>query len=430
MTLSDTPRIYTALPQWLACLVYLWPVSCRLRGWKMVGGAGVFLAVQATFLILTSDVPLWLWAPCMLISVGFMFLFIWGSGKVDLVNATYACIRAFVLSELLASVEWQCHSILYLIGRSKWELLLLLIAVYGGITLIFGWLEYRFIPSVCPYRIVSWRVVGVAFVVGVMVFVLSNMGFLKGIGYTDSMNVFNTRTLVDISGVAILYAFHFYVFNFYYHMKVDALEVVLQKQYLQYQQSKGNIELINRKYHDLKHQIAILRKDLGDSHHMEYLDQMEAEIKKYESENKTGNAVLDVILTDKSYFCLQSNITLSCVADGSLLDFMDDMDICTIFGNALDNAIEGVREIADYDKRLINVSVCRQNSFLFISFENYCVNQVTFRDGLPETTKGDNFFHGYGLKSIQTTAERYQGTMTVQIDNNWFELVLLIPIPE
>lgn len=430
MNLADTPRFYTALAQWLACLVYLLPGRRRLRGGTLVLHTGVFLLIQSLFLVWTKEAPIWLWTPCMLVSFGFMFIFILWIGRMSVVQSSYICICAFVLSEWMASVEWQLHCYLYLQGRNSWEPVVLLVFVYAGCTLFFGWLNSKVIAGDEPYRVVTWKVVGVAFLIGTMVFVLSNMGFVVEIGFPTRMSVFNARTLVDLSGIAILYAFHFYIFNFYYHMKVDALQLVLQKQYEQYQQSRINIDLINQKYHDLKHQIGILRKELGEEQTNAHLDRLEADIKKYEMENKTGNAVLDTILTDKSYFCLQNHITISCIADGTLLKFMDDMDICTIFGNALDNAIEGLREIRDREKRLINVLVCRQNTFLLISFENFCANDITFRDGLPETTKGDNFFHGFGLKSIRSTVERYQGSMNVQVEDNWFELVLLIPIPE
>lgn len=64
---------------------------------------------------------------------------------------------------------------------------------------------------------------------------------------------------------------------------------------------------------------------------------MEAEIRQYEAQNKTGNKVLDTVLTSKSLYCNKNGITFTCVADGTLLGFMDVMDICSIFGNALDN---------------------------------------------------------------------------------------------
>lgn len=90
---------------------------------------------------------------------------------------------------------------------------------------------------------------------------------------------------------------------------------------------------------------------------------MEQEIRSYEAQNKTGNEVLDTILTSKSLYCQQHGITLTCVADGAALDFMDTMDLCSLFGNALDNAIESVEKLPDSEQRLIHLVVARQKSF-------------------------------------------------------------------
>lgn len=120
---------------------------------------------------------------------------------------------------------------------------------------------------------------------------------------------------------------------------------------------------MNRKYHDLKHQLIVLRGEPDSVKRNTYLDQMENEIKIYEAQNKTGNAVLDTLLTSKSMYCIAHNISLTCVADGELLGFMDVMDICTIFGNALDNAIEFAEEIPEEEKRLIHVTVLYKKAF-------------------------------------------------------------------
>ena len=104
---------------------------------------------------------------------------------------------------------------------------------------------------------------------------------------------------------------------------------MLQNQYQQYKQSRESIELINYKYHDLKHQIAVLRSEQDPGRRNEFLNKMEEEIRQYELQNKTGNKVLDTVLTSKSLYCGKHGITLTTVADGSLLDFMDIMDICS-----------------------------------------------------------------------------------------------------
>ena len=155
---------------------------------------------------------------------------------------------------------------------------------------------------------------------------------------------------------------------------------------------------------------------------------MEDEIKQYEAQNKTGNKVLDTVLTTKSLYCAKHDITFTCVADGTLLSFMDVMDICSIFGNALDNAIECEMKIADKEKRLIHVTVTKQKNFLLLRFENYCEEKLQYKEGKLITTKKEKEFHGYGIKSIRYTVDKYDGAVSIDTDNNWFDMKILIPV--
>ena len=212
--------------------------------------------------------------------------------------------------------------------------------------------------------------------------------------------------------------------------ELEAVQNVLQNQYIQYQQSRESIELINRKYHDLKHQIAALRAEPDAERRSAWLDEMESDINTYEAQNKTGNQVLDVLLTGKSLYCQKHDIHLTTVADGTVLAGVSPMDLCTLVGNALDNAIESVKKIEDKEKRLIHVAVSRQKNFALLRFENCFEGELTFENGLPRTTKGNTDYHGYGLKSIRRTAQKYGGTVTVNTRKNWFELKILLPLAE
>ena len=229
-----------------------------------------------------------------------------------------------------------------------------------------------------------------------------------------SFEVGNIRTLVDLGGIAILYAHLIQCCELRVRKELEAVQNVLQNQYVQYKQSRESIELINYKYHDLKHQIAFLRSENDPAKREEFLNRMEDEIRQYEAQNKTGNQVLDTVLTTKSLYCAKHGITFTCVADGTLLDFMDVMDICSIFGNALDNAIECELKIPDKEKRLIHVTVSKQKNFLILRFENYYEEALQYKEGKLVTTKKDKEYHGYGLKSIRYTVNKYddKGRMT------------------
>ncbi len=121
---------------------------------------------------------------------------------------------------------------------------------------------------------------------------------------------------------------------------------------------------------------------------------------------------------------------MTCVADGHLLDFMDTMNICSIFGNALDNAIQYEQTLPDYERRAIRLSVSQQKQFVLIHIANFFEGTLDFEDGIPQTTKGDRAFHGYGVKSIRAAAEKYRGSCSVEVEQSSFCLKLLIPLPQ
>ena len=188
------------------------------------------------------------------------------------------------------------------------------------------------------------------------------------------------------------------------------------------------IDMVNRKYHDLKHQIAFLRSQTSAEKTEAYLSRMESEIRSYEAQHRTGNPVLDALLTNKSLYCQNHDIELKYIADGRPLRMMDDMEIAALFGNMLDNAVEGVSRVEDPNKRLVRLYVAAEKGFLRIRIENYCEEKIHFINGMPVTTKRDKRYHGFGMKSMQRTVEKYGGSMVASLKDNWFELKILIPI--
>ena len=109
--------------------------------------------------------------------------------------------------------------------------------------------------------------------------------------------------------------------------ELDSVQNILHNQYAQYKQARDAIEMINYKYHDLKHHIIVLRAEENTEKRNEYLNQMEADLLNYEAQNKTGNTVIDVVLTMKTIYCQKHGITITSVIDGTLFKFMNTMDV-------------------------------------------------------------------------------------------------------
>lgn len=197
----------------------------------------------------------------------------------------------------------------------------------------------------------------------------------------------------------------------------------------QYKQNKENIELINIKCHDLKHQIE--RFSQKGSFSQEESKELESMIDIYDTNVKTGNDVLDLIIKEKSLLCQKKNIKLKCYADCSKLNFITETDLYNLFGNALDNSIEAVSKINDYDKRRINLIVKNMMSFVSINIENYFEGQIELdKHGIPKTTKNNVQYHGFGMKSIKMIINKYHGDLKIVTDDDIFSLCILFPLDE
>jgi len=120
--------------------------------------------------------------------------------------------------------------------------------------------------------------------------------------------VLYARTLVDISGMIMLYASSEQRREMLLRYELDAMSNILQRQYEQYQQFEANNEAMHRVYHDLKHQITYLESETNREKRMESLKEMKEIIRTHESKMNTGNNVLDVLLTSKSLICAEPQI--------------------------------------------------------------------------------------------------------------------------
>lgn len=212
--------------------------------------------------------------------------------------------------------------------------------------------------------------------------------------------------------------------------ELDGINHVWCQQKEQYYVTQETIDMINRKCHDLRHQLRGLYKVEDEGERNRYLKEIEEGIMIYDTAVKTGNEALDTVLMEKGLFCHNHGIQWTCMADdGSMLDFMEPGDIYAMFGNAIDNAIDAVMELKDQEKRIISARVFQERNVMMIQVQNYYEGELKFVDGLPETTKKDKYFHGYGMKSLRYTAEKYNGTMTASGDNQIFTVNILLPLP-
>ena len=194
----------------------------------------------------------------------------------------------------------------------------------------------------------------------------------------------------------------------------------------QYEFSRENIEMINRKCHDLKHQLKALER-LSDAERAAQIRETRRAIDFYDAVVRTGNEALDTLLTEKSVYCTNREIRLSCTVSSSRLDRIDLGDLYPLLGNAIDNAIESADKLDDPEKKVISLSIRDQGQMLHIQIDNYYAGTLELVDDLPVTSKADKREHGYGVKSIRTIVNKYEGELMIGTEDQIFSLQILIP---
>lgn len=436
-TSLSAPGYYSAFAYWVGAVLFILMNPRRMKRSGLAAVVAGFQVLLIIFTVLTDTgrPVFYLFVSCLLGALLLIFLMIFICCDISLLNAGYICLRAFTLGEFSASLEWQIYYFEMQLTGGRYSTvlnILTMIVIHGGVFAVMYVLERKYRDSNIRLRIRKKEFFQ-AFLIALSVFLISNISNIyQNTPFSSSFpsEIMWIRTLVDFGGVIMFYAYHMQLRDLGDRMEIEMLKQMMEAQYANYQVSEQSIALVHQKYHDLKHQIAFLKEETTSQKKLKYLDQMEDEIRTFEAQSDTGNNILDTILTAKRLQCMNQGINMTCVADGNCLKFIEPMDIMSLFGNALDNAIESTLQVKEQERRLIHVSVTQKKGFVVIEIGNSFEGELHFKRGLPQTTKGDERYHGYGTRSIQATAKRYGGNTTFQAKDRWFEVKVVIPFTE
>ena len=396
-------------------------------GWKASGCA--LLAAAYVFLVPQESVPYYLFhLPIVTISFFYILLcyevnlregvFLWIAGYTvqhisSLLNSivTFFFPRPFEHFAIGGGISATAY--LLILGID----LLVYLAAYYLITRHLGALELRknaTIPVI---------------LLGAAVIVFNQIGTVSltlfGASPTDSPYAL-TEDVWNLIACLLSLTIQFHIFSI--SRKDTELEVarkLMADKERQYKMTKSSVEAINRKCHDLKYQLAALSQGEDVTFHVTEALEL---VHSFDSEIRTGNDTLDVIFTEKNFYCKKHDISFVCMIDGEKLNFMDVTDQYVLFGNIIDNAINAVRQIPDHAQRSIYVKIYAEKKLLFIQTENPFVGSLEFSDGLPKTTTGDEFNHGFGMSSIRIVAEKYGGSVNTRAEGGIFYLSVVLPL--
>lgn len=261
-----------------------------------------------------------------------------------------------------------------------------------------------------------------------ILYILSSMSIIPfATGNTSWLNI-NLEVFMFIIGLLFAIAL-IYIKNYIYlkekERKDQFMIETLKRQYSYYQDKQKDDERVKSIYHDMKNHLLVLENKENTEETQKMAKTLREQIEDYEEYTHTGNDFLDVIIKDKTRIAKEKNIDFIVAIDFKDIDFIEPLDISTIFGNALDNAIEGVEKLPE-EKRVVFIKAGKVNDFLSIVIENNYDSKIKLEN--KKTTKKDTFLHGYGIQNIKNAVEKYNGTCTITKENEKFILKILIPI--
>lgn len=186
---------------------------------------------------------------------------------------------------------------------------------------------------------------------------------------------------------------------------------------------------IRRVHHDMKNHITCLFNLISEGKNEEantYILGLDLQIQQIDKELHTGNDIVDAIVNEKYAKAKKDQISISLEGKLGYLT-VAAIDLCTIFSNAVDNAMEALKDSYVPEKE-IQIAFKQQNEMQFFIFRNPIRHEKSTYSFF--TTKKDYHNHGFGLDNIRMTVEKYKGQMNYYIENdgaqNFFVLEIIL----
>lgn len=337
---------------------------------------------------------------------------------------------AISMSELIAmSIHIYFNKYLYyLYEPSSFQIITLLIS---KLTLIIFVLLLKKLLDRINYNIIlsNWMIIFIPNFLNLgFMLIVGNQTFYRG--YVEQ----EEATLLLITVLIILVSTVCFIITSVYYLQSKEIEhknkmnmAQLQMQYEYFCNRKEDDLKIKELYHDMKNHLLVLQNNLENDQKQNYINSILKEVKVIDSYIDTGNDFLNSIINEKYNEAMSKGIDFNARIDFSEISFITPMDICTIFSNALDNAIEACEKNDNLEQKVMSVKARKVRNFLTITFENCSTENLIIENEEIITTKQDKIYHGFGLNNIKKVVEKYQGECKIKKEIEKFILYLVIP---
>lgn len=210
--------------------------------------------------------------------------------------------------------------------------------------------------------------------------------------------------------------------------KLDLYERQAKSNYEYYMRQMESRKTILSVLHDIEKHIHVLHelKQTKEQEEFEkYKDMFEDMIAPLMSGQYCNNAILNVIINDKMDYCRKNGIQFEIDIQEVQMEFMEPVDITTVFGNILDNAVAACEKS---EKKQIKLKICPFNGFIFTQLSNTFAGEIIWDGkGLPVSQKGDR--HGIGLENVKKVVKEYCGEVQLRAEKNVFTIEIMFSNP-
>lgn len=234
--------------------------------------------------------------------------------------------------------------------------------------------------------------------------------------------------LLGISTLVALGASELYFSYIHTREELQLAEQQLQQQYQLFQEQRTKDEQLKSVYHDMANHLSVLRGMTRSADAEQYIAALTRQTENALQGVATGSSTLDLILRQKAEQCAARGLHLEAAVHMPEGHGLSSMELCVLFANCLDNAMESASDPAVSDK-VIRVNGGEHHGCLVVRFENACAHAPRLQNGqLPTSKKGG--VHGYGLKNVRTVLEQHDGTLSLQPQHSRFVLTWMLPLAQ
>jgi hypothetical protein len=343
------------------------------------------------------------------------------------------CVLVILIGEILSAIIFTLASQNYSMGAiSREEWIRTEAIICAKISTLFILLIFKKICKKSGRKISVYDFIIICIPILSSIIILFVLGFM--LYYSESVAIDNIEIILIIFIAIILSSLCSIMISEHY-LKVkeeeyrDKIRIFkMRSQYHYYKDRQEDEKKVQKIYHDLKNHLLILKTELiSNAEVEEYIDAIMCEIKSYENYINTQNKFLDIIVSEKIRMAREKNIELEAVINYEKMEHMEPMDICALFGNAIDNAIEATTKMKMKEERLIKVKARRINGNMVIKFENYFNSKLIFSGDRLLTTKSNQKIHGFGTENIRNVVKKYKGNLKIITTDNKFVLIVKLP---